>query len=112
MYLVTGRKCDLALRLDAQGRMDPQSVAMQIDEEDVLAIALSMMVVAVAGTTELGMIDPVDEVNAVLKRYREQQGLHIWHHVDAAYGGYLYGTLHGDPGDAHCPIVSPSAKGA
>ena len=87
--------------LDAQGRMDPQSVAMQIDKA-INSHRPVMMVVSVAGTTELGMIDPVDEVNAVLKRYREQQGLHIWHHVDAAYGGYLCSTLHGDPSD--CPL--------
>jgi glutamate/tyrosine decarboxylase-like PLP-dependent enzyme len=39
------------------------------------------------------MIDPVDEVNEVLREYRDAQGLHIWHHVDAAYGGYLCSTL-------------------
>lgn len=81
--------------LDAEGRMDPRSVASQIDK----AMACNrpvMMVVSVAGTTELGMIDPVDEVNDILKQYREDQGLHIWHHVDAAYGGYLCSTFRGD----------------
>jgi len=81
--------------LDAEGRMDPRSVASQIDK----AMACNrpvMMVVSVAGTTELGMIDPVDEVNDILKQYRENHGLHIWHHVDAAYGGYLCSTLRGD----------------
>ena len=42
------------------------------------------------------MIDPVDEVNDILNQYREDQGLHIWHHVDAAYGGYLCSTFRGD----------------
>ena len=81
--------------LDAEGRMDPRSVASQIDK----AMACNrpvMMVVSVAGTTELGMIDPVEEVNDILKQYREDQGLHIWHHVDAAYGGYLCSTFRGN----------------
>ena len=101
MYLVWAQVRSGPAPLDAQGRMDPQFVAMQIDKA-INSHRPVMMVVSVAGTTELGMIDPVDEVNAVLKRYREQQGLHIWHHVDAAYGGYLCSTLHGDP--SGCPL--------
>jgi len=84
--------------LDAQGRLNPQSVAAQIER----AIEQSrpiMMVVSVAGTTELGMIDPIDKVNDILTDYREQRGLHIWHHVDAAYGGYLCSTLRGGSND-------------
>lgn len=87
--------------LDAQGRLDPQSVALQIDKA-IKNQRPVMMVVSVAGTTELGMIDPVDAVNDILKGYREQHGLHIWHHVDAAYGGYLCSTLHGDT--SGCPL--------
>lgn len=83
--------------LDAQGRMNPASVAEQIDRA-IKNNRPVMMVVSVAGTTELGMIDPVDEVNVILKEYQEQRGLHIWHHVDAAYGGYLCSTLRGDSG--------------
>jgi glutamate/tyrosine decarboxylase-like PLP-dependent enzyme len=45
-------------------------------------------VVSVAGTTELGEIDPVNDVQAVLDRWAER-GIHIWHHVDAAYGGFF-----------------------
>ena len=52
-----------------------------------------MMNVSVAGTTELGTVDPVNEVSDLLDEYRERQGLHIWHHVDAAYGGYFCSTF-------------------
>ena len=52
-----------------------------------------MMNVSVAGTTELGTVDPVDEVSDLLDEYRKEQGLHIWHHVDAAYGGYFCSTF-------------------
>jgi glutamate/tyrosine decarboxylase-like PLP-dependent enzyme len=54
-----------------------------------------MMNVSVAGTTELGTIDPVDEVCDLLDEYREREGIHIWHHADAAYGGYFCATFRG-----------------
>ena len=48
-----------------------------------------LLVVSVAGTTELGSIDPIDRVQCLLDDWREKKGVHIWHHVDAAYGGFL-----------------------
>jgi glutamate/tyrosine decarboxylase-like PLP-dependent enzyme len=54
-----------------------------------------MMNVSVAGTTELGTVDPVDEVSDLLDEYRRREGIHIWHHVDAAYGGYFCATFRG-----------------
>jgi len=48
-----------------------------------------LMVVSVAGTTELGEMDPIHEIQAVLDEYQKKNGWHIWHHVDAAYGGFL-----------------------
>ncbi|MCB0333836.1 MAG: hypothetical protein KDD55_10085 [Bdellovibrionales bacterium] len=55
-------------------------------------------VVSVAGTTELGDFDPVDEVQELLDTLRRKNGWHIWHHVDAAYGGF-FKTL-SDPADS------------
>ena len=54
-----------------------------------------LCVVSVAGTTELGMIDPVDKVQDLLDKYKEQN-IHIWHHVDGAYGGIYASLLHGE----------------
>lgn len=48
-----------------------------------------MMLVSVAGTTELGVCDPIDRIQDFLDQQRQMEGLHIWHHVDAAYGGYF-----------------------
>jgi glutamate/tyrosine decarboxylase-like PLP-dependent enzyme len=52
-----------------------------------------LMVVSVAGTTELGEMDPVHEVQDLLDDYRRRDGLHFWHHVDAAYGGFFCSML-------------------
>jgi glutamate/tyrosine decarboxylase-like PLP-dependent enzyme len=70
---------------DGAGRMDPGALG------ELLAGGRVGTVVATAGTTGLGAIDPVHEVLAVARRH----GARV--HVDAAYGGFF--TLLAGPGD-------------
>lgn len=67
----------------------------QADDQPILAV------VSVAGTTETGAVDPVDEIDALLGEFRSEQGLHIWHHVDAAYGGFFCSMLRESSGSDH-----------
>jgi glutamate/tyrosine decarboxylase-like PLP-dependent enzyme len=72
-----------ALRLvdtDGQGRMDAQALLRAI-AEDRAAGAIPVMLVATAGTTGGGMIDPLHACADIA----EQQAL--WFHIDAAWGG-------------------------
>ncbi len=62
--------------LDDQMRADTAKMASLIDND---TIAL----VAVAGTTEFGQIDPIDEIG----RLCEECNLYL--HVDAAFGGFV-----------------------
>jgi glutamate/tyrosine decarboxylase-like PLP-dependent enzyme len=81
-----------SIDLDARGRISIDSLRNNIERAKREQRPI-MMTVSVAGTTELGTVDPVDEVNDLLRYYHEEEGIHIWHHVDAAYGGYFCSTF-------------------
>lgn len=82
------------VQLDANGHLDVEDLQKKIEKahQEDRPVA---MVVSVLGTTELGMIDPIHKVQALLDSYKADKGWHIWHHVDAAYGGFLC-SLRGD----------------
>ncbi len=72
-----------ALRLvetDGGGRMDSRALTRAI-AEDRADGAVPVMLVATAGTTGAGMIDPLHACADIARR----EGL--WYHVDAAWGG-------------------------
>lgn len=77
-----------AVPVDRHFRMDVGALAEALDATRAAGDHV-LAVVAVAGTTEEGAIDPVDGIVA-LRNEREAAGLgSFWLHVDAAYGGYL-----------------------
>jgi glutamate/tyrosine decarboxylase-like PLP-dependent enzyme len=72
-----------ALRLidtDGRGRMDPQAL-MRAIAADRANGAVPVMVVATAGTTGAGMIDPLHACADIAQQE------HLWYHIDAAWGG-------------------------
>mgnify|MGYP006420095459 FL=1 len=74
--------------LDVNGRMDVQALEDLINKAQMENRPI-LMVVSVTGTTETGEIDPVHEVQDLLDKLKSDRGLHIWHHIDAAYGGFM-----------------------
>lgn len=81
--------------LDENGRLDLVDLKRKISRAEKENRPV-LMVVSVCGTTEMGEVDPLHEVQNYLDELRAQSGLHIWHHVDAAYGGYYRTMLDGD----------------
>jgi aromatic-L-amino-acid/L-tryptophan decarboxylase len=67
---------------DADFGLDPRAVAAAMDA-DLRAGRRPLFVVASAGTTNTGSIDPLDKLATLC----EQRG--VWLHVDAAYGGFV-----------------------
>lgn len=77
-----GHQAVVTVPMDSQYRICPQAVASKLDElyaQDLLPIA----VVATAGTTDFGSIDPLLELSVCARRHD------LWFHVDAAFGGAL-----------------------
>jgi L-2,4-diaminobutyrate decarboxylase len=79
-----GLGTDAVVRVDVddQFRMKPSALNQSLEslkEKSLLPVAI----VATAGTTDFGSIDPLSEIGAIAR------SVDTWLHVDAAYGGAL-----------------------
>lgn len=77
-----GRDAVRLVATDGSGRLDPRALEAAI-AADRAAGCVPVMIVATAGTTNAGMIDPL----AACAEIARCRGL--WFHVDAAWGGAL-----------------------
>jgi aromatic-L-amino-acid/L-tryptophan decarboxylase len=76
--------------LDDRFKMISSELAGMV-EADKAAGLNPFLVVASAGTTDVGAIDPLVEIGAVAKEHG------LWYHIDAAYGGFFILTEQGKP---------------
>jgi aromatic-L-amino-acid/L-tryptophan decarboxylase len=105
-----------ALPQDAERRVLPEAVAAAIDRDRAAGVA-PIAVVATAGTTLTGAVDPIDALADVCAEHG------TWLHVDGAYGvaaastpsaGHLFGGLERTDSvtlDAHKWLFLPKACG-
>ena len=75
-----GRAAVRLIATDGFGRMDVAALRKAI-EEDRATGQVPLLIVATAGTTGAGMIDPLAECSAIAREHN------LWYHVDAAWGG-------------------------
>ncbi len=74
--------------VDPQFRMRPDALTEAIAADRNRGLR-PWLVVAAAGTTDVGAVDPLDAIAEITERER------CWFHVDAAYGGFFLLTEHG-----------------
>lgn len=74
-----GRRALQIIACDSQGRMRVDALGAAIEKDSRSGI-VPMAIVASAGTTNTGAIDPLKEIGEIAKEYG------IWFHVDGAYG--------------------------
>ncbi len=77
--LAIGGRNVRALPLDARRRMDPAALRQAL-ADDLRAGVVPVAVVATAGTTLTGAVDPLDELAEICAEHG------VWLHVDGAYG--------------------------
>jgi aromatic-L-amino-acid/L-tryptophan decarboxylase len=70
------------IALNEHYQMNTRALQKQI-EADIESGLRPFLVVATAGTTDTGAVDPLLEIGLLCKKYK------IWFHVDAAYGGFF-----------------------
>ena len=76
------------LPLDDKYKIIPSELERQI-QDDKAAGLNPFLVVASAGTTDVGAIDPLPEISEIARRHG------LWYHIDAAYGGFFILTDEG-----------------
>ncbi|MFI1221579.1 MULTISPECIES: pyridoxal phosphate-dependent decarboxylase family protein [unclassified Streptomyces] len=107
----------ISVPVDRDQRMQTVALARAL-EQCVAEGAVPMAVVATAGTTDFGSIDPLPEIAALCEQFA------VWMHVDAAYGcgllasrergGLLEGIAHADSVtvDYHKSFFQPVSSSA
>ncbi|HKK07804.1 MAG TPA: pyridoxal-dependent decarboxylase [Gemmatimonadota bacterium] len=80
--------------MDAGHRMDPGALERAVREDRERGLR-PWLVLASAGTTDVGAIDPLRAVGRVAREHD------LWYHIDAAYGGFF----------ALCPEVRERLSG-
>ncbi len=68
--------------MDSYSRMDAVALAHQVEKDQAQGLR-PFLVVASAGTTDTGAVDPLGAIADVAERAS------MWFHVDAAYGGFF-----------------------
>lgn len=76
------------LPLDENYRIKPDALETII-AEDLKDNLIPFLVIASAGTTDVGAIDPLESIGKIAKEHN------LWYHIDGAYGGFFILTEYG-----------------
>lgn len=74
---------------DAQFRISLKAINTQVEHDKHIGL-VPFVVIANAGSTDVGAVDPIKELSDISKKHD------LWLHVDAAYGGFFMLTATGE----------------
>jgi len=83
-----GRDNVVLVDVDRSFRLDVRDLEIKV-RDAVRRGMFPLAVIAIAGTTEEGAVDPVHRVAEFRSRYEQTEHASFWLHVDAAWAGYL-----------------------
>lgn len=83
-----GRRSLVSVRVDERFRMRPDELERTLDHLERQG-RRAIAVVAVAGSTEEGSVDPIDHIVRIRRERAAAHKPSFWLHADGAYGGYL-----------------------
>lgn len=68
--------------LDNNYRIRPQNLSVLIEKDKADGLN-PFLIIATAGTTDTGTIDPLNEIADIAQQHK------LWYHIDGAYGGFF-----------------------
>ena len=76
------------IRMQDDFRIDVRDLEYKIIEAHAEG-KIPLAVIAIAGTTEEGAVDPVHTIVDLREKLEKEHGISFWLHIDAAWGGFI-----------------------
>lgn len=87
-FLGFPQECLSLIDVDQNFRMQPELLKKQIQKDQSVGL-IPLVIVATAGSTNTGAVDPLNEMIAIAKEFQ------VWCHIDGAYGAPFMLTEYG-----------------
>ena len=76
------------VQMDSRFRMDTEDLKKKI-KKTLLQDKIPLAVIAIAGTTEEGSVDPIHDIVNIRNDMEANSNASFWLHIDGAWGGYI-----------------------
>jgi len=84
-----GQSNIIPIKMDSHFRMDVDHLRSVLVDQVYAKGHMPLCVIAAAGSTEEGVVDPIHAIVDLRTELEKSHGLSFWLHIDAAWGGYI-----------------------